>query len=487
MSFSIVAAVDQNWGLGKDGTIPWECALDMRFFKFLTMNAPLDPQNPTKKLRNILIMGRKTFVSMESKCLPWNRDTYVVTRSPTAQHHVAGSKQPLWFGSLRDALDAAHQVSNVHAVYVVGGGEIYTQAFDHPNWAHLYLTRIPETQECDTFFLDDARRQLLESFPKQMLDSPTGMQITQYTNKHNSLYPQLSRNVEEQEYLQLVQSLVPRLPSQVTREDRTGVGTFSKFGPQLTFDLSKGFPLLVSKRVSFKAVATELLFFLSGSTNATKLAAQGVNIWNGNTTREFLDARGFQHYKVGDMGPMYGFQWRHAGAHYRGCDVNYDGQGVDQIEQIVHQLQTNPTSRRIILSAHNVSNLNQMVLHPCHSMFQLYVSNGKLSGKLTQRSADIFLGVPFNIASYALLLHMFAHVCNLEVGSLILSFGDVHLYASHVEAIRQMIPDGQCESFVPYPQLVISGKHQSMDDFEIGDFRVLNYFPGPTIRAPMAV
>lgn len=485
MTFSIILATEHSGGIGFEGKIPWNILEDMRLFRYITSYVP------RSGLANCVIMGRKTFESLGSRPLK-NRVNIVLSRTPPASSG-ADSTSPLWCTSLDKALALAHTLP-IHATYVIGGEQLYKEALDREDWDLLYHTNIREVHICDRFVKMDPYLIKYHTISLSKM-TPTVCMGVYARAKGVALdqYPEISGNSGETRYLAQVAQLAHKADSDGAREDRTQVGTYSTFGPQLKFDLGAGFPLLVSKRVPFKMVLKELLFFLSGSTDATKLAAQNVHIWDDNTTRAFLDNRDLKYpngdpYVEGDMGPMYGFQWRHAGAEYRGCKADYSGQGVDQIAQIVSLLKENPTSRRIILSAHNVADLGQMALHPCHSMFQLYVEDGKLSGKLTQRSADIFLGVPFNIASYALLVHMLARIAGLKVGTLIMSFGDVHLYKSHMEAVTKMMPHSlHPYATIPYPQLVLSGEQTTMDDFALEDFQLLNYVPGPTIRAPMAI
>ena len=238
----------------------------------------------------------------------------------------------------------------------------------------------------------------------------------------------------EMGYLSLVKNI---LKSGELRADRTGIGTRSLFGAQLKFNLQDGFPLLTTKRVFFRAVVEELLWFLRGDTDANILKDNGIHIWDDNATREFLDGRNLTEYPEGVLGPVYGFQWRHWGAEY---DPNLCEGGIDQLQKVMDQIKSDPTSRRIIMSAWNVGDLEKMALPPCHILTQFQVSSDKkLNCSMYQRSADVGLGVPFNIASYALLTHLIAHSTGLEVGTLTLSFGDVHIYLNHIEGLKEQI------------------------------------------------
>ncbi|KHJ97123.1 thymidylate synthase [Oesophagostomum dentatum] len=234
-----------------------------------------------------------------------------------------------------------------------------------------------------------------------------------------------AENRDELQYLNQIREI---MNNGKRRTDRTGTGTISIFGMQSRYSLRNGMlhysgvvPLLTTKRVYWKGIVEELLWFIKGDTDSNHLSAKNVKIWDANGSREFLDSLGFTDRAQGDLGPVYGFQWRHFGAEYKGPDANYEGQGVDQLADVIHQIKTNPDSRRIILSAWNPSDLKLMALPPCHTLCQFFVQDGELSCQLYQRSGDMGLGVPFNIASYGLFTHMIAHVCGLKVGILILS------------------------------------------------------------------
>jgi thymidylate synthase len=262
------------------------------------------------------------------------------------------------------------------------------------------------------------------------------------------------------QYLELLNDI---LVNGAKKDDRTGTGTLSVFGRQLRFDLQKGFPLLTTKKLHIRSIIHELLWFLSGDTNIRYLQENGVTIWD-----EWADENG-------DLGPVYGAQWRS----WRGAD----GQTIDQISEVIKQIKSNPDSRRLLVNAWNVGEIDKMKLPPCHYAFQFYVAEGKLSCMWQQRSVDTFLGLPFNIASYALLTHMMAQQCDLEVGELIFTGGDVHLYLNHIEQAKlQLTREPR-----PLPKLVIKRKPESIFDYKFEDFEIVNYDPHPHIKAPVAV
>lgn len=285
----------------------------------------------------------------------------------------------------------------------------------------------------------------------------TIFQFLRFANpKHFS--PHLYRTM--QNYLDLLRHV---MENGTAKTDRTGTGTKSVFGYQLRYDLQKGFPLVTTKKVHTKSIIHELLWFLKGETNIKYLKENGVSIWD-----EWADENG-------DLGPVYGYQWR--------SWPDYNGKHIDQISQVVETLKKNPDSRRIIVSAWNVAQLDEMALMPCHALFQFYVADGKLSCQLYQRSADLFLGVPFNIASYALLTMMLAQVCDLELGEFIHTFGDAHIYNNHFEQVELQLS----RETRPLPTMKINPDIKNIFDFTFEDFKLENYDPHPTIKAPVAV
>ena len=263
-----------------------------------------------------------------------------------------------------------------------------------------------------------------------------------------------------QQYLDLLRHI---LNSGTHKTDRTGTGTQSCFGYQMRFDLKKGFPLVTTKKVHLKSIIYELLWFLKGETNIAYLKEHGVKIWD-----EWADANG-------ELGPVYGKQWRSWGGK--------DGKVIDQISEVIDQIKKNPDSRRLIVSAWNVGELPEMALMPCHNMFQFYVSDGKLSCQLYQRSADVFLGVPFNIASYALLTMMMAQVCDLQPGDFVHTFGDVHIYNNHKEQVDLQLS----RTPFPLPTMKLNPAVKNIFDFTFDDFTLENYQSHPGIKAPVAV
>lgn len=307
-------------------------------------------------------------------------------------------------------------------------------------------------------------------------------------------------NFEEKNYLDLCNLIINEGE---IREDRTGTGVKSIFAPNhLKFDLSNDqFPLLTTKKVFLKGIIHELLWFISGKTNSKELTKLGVKIWDQNGSREYLDLIGLNNNIEGDLGPIYGFQWRHFGAKYINCKTDYSGQGIDQLDQIIKTLKHDPFNRRIIMTAWNPVDIPKMSLPPCHAFCQFYVSSSELSDKhddkkkkkyklsclLYQRSCDMGLGIPFNIASYALLTKMIAHIVDMDCGEFIHSLGDAHVYLNHISLLKEQIER------VPrkFPKLVINEKRKKeifkIEDFKYEDFELSDYNPYPEIKMKMSV
>lgn len=447
--FNIIMAVDSENGIGKNGDLPWkntpESKKDLEFFKTQTMHS-------------ILILGRKTWESIGSKPLP-HRICIIVSSNKKIHTYVAPS--------FTDALKLAYNIDKDKKIWVIGGSKIYNEAFQHSLLLDVYITHFPKKYNCDVFV--DKYYSKLTLVDKISLINDV------------IVYKYYKHNLYELQYNALVKTI---LQLGNDRIDRTNVGTLSTFGSKLTFDLSNQIiPLLTTKRVFWRGVVEELLWFISGSTNANVLKDKGVHIWDKNSSKSFLESRGFKDREEGDLGPVYGFQWRHFGAKYKNHKTDYKNQGIDQLQHCIHLIRNDPNSRRILFNAWNVNDLDQMALPPCHIMCQFYVNNGTLSCQMYQRSADIGLGVPFNIASYSLLTHMIAHICGLQAKEFIYIMGDTHIYKNHVEPLKKQLertPKG-------FPLIFFNKDVKEIDDFKIDDIKLLGYHPYPNIKMDMAV
>ena len=286
-------------------------------------------------------------------------------------------------------------------------------------------------------------------------------------------------NTEEMKYIHLLKNI---LQDGVNSESRNSsvISLFSP--PSMRFDLRNGIPLLTSKRMPWKTILRELLWFISGCTDNKKLQDKGIHIWDGNSSKEFMESRGLK-YKDGDLGPIYGFQWRHFGADYRGCDIDYNGEGFDQLKYIINEIKENPMSRRIILNAWNASDINKMALPPCHVMVQFNIEGKYIDAKLFQRSGDMFLGIPFNIASYSMLLYIIGNITDYTPRYFIHDIGNAHIYINHKEAIETQLQRKTYDQ----PKFIINKKLTDIDSIQESDFNIIDYNYYPPIKAEMVV
>lgn len=505
-TYQVVVAATTKMGIGMDGKVPWKLPTDLKFFKDITVTT----SDPTKK--NAVIMGRKTWESipLEHRPLP-GRLNVVLTRS--GSFDIATAENVVICGSLLSALEllaASPYCLSIEKVFVIGGGEILKESLNAPECDAIHITEIDADIECDTFIpaIDSSvfqpwyssfpaiENKLRYSFTTYVRVRNSGVEPISQTNgvipgnsldiakievKTFSFLPKmiLERH-EEHKYLRLVEDIILNGTS---KDDRTGTGTLSKFGSQMRFNLRNSFPLLTTKRIFWRGVVEELLWFISGSTNAKVLQEKGIHIWDGNASRDYLDSIGLAEREEGDLGPIYGFQWRHFGARYTDMHADYTGQGFDQLMDIIGKIKNNPDDRRIILSAWNPSDLKLMALPPCHMFAQFYVANGELSCQMYQRSADMGLGVPFNIASYALFTCMIAHVCDLLPGDFIHVFGDAHVYRTHIRPLQDQLQ----KQPKPFPVLKINPQKKDIESFVPADFTLLGYDPHQKIDMKMAV
>jgi dihydrofolate reductase/thymidylate synthase len=481
---SVIVACTPKGGIGKDGTLPWKLPGDMAHFKRLTTTV----HSAHSGKMNAVIMGRKTWESIPAKFRPLpGRINVVLTSAAGKAEASMYPSDVLLASSLTAAVDQLGSMDNCADIFVIGGQAAYAEAVEMEACCRLFITRVGRDIECDAFFpaFDDTKFQL-SHVSKTRSDNDLTYDFTVYEKDSAMQLPVELRDDlsgflhEEYQYLQAIRSIIA---SGDSFDDRTGVGTLATFGHQMRFDLRKSFPLLTTKRVFWRGVLEELLWFVKGDTNANHLTERGVKIWEGNGSREFLDKRGLSHREVGDLGPVYGFQWRHFGAKYVDMHTDYTGQGVDQLAECIHKIKNDPADRRIIVSAWNPADLPLMALPPCHMFCQFYVSKGELSCLMYQRSCDMGLGVPFNIASYSLLTCMMAQVCGLKPGDFIHTMGNTHVYKNHVEPLQEQLKRHPR----PFPTLKIKREVTSIDDFKPEDFELVGYSPHGKIAMEMAV
>lgn len=490
LHYHIILCQDKKGGIGKNHTLPWHIKQDLAYFKKITLDS-------------IVIMGRHTWESLPIKPLP--RRVHVVISShdtlPTSQdssmvYRVSNLKDlhallsSATFRS-RHAELSKNMCSSQSRIFCIGGAQLWhhmlfgdkeptAQPLFHLDT--LYMTRIHAEFDCDRHFpplcqLLDSRHhlELLEASPRKK-EGDLVFEHLVYQNRIEGV-----KKHGEYAYLDMLDQVIQQgHPS----GDRTGIGTRFIFGTQMRFSLTDSFPLLTTKKTFLRGIIEECLWFMRGETDAKKLQAKRVHIWDGNSSRSFLDARGLDDYSEGDCGPIYGFAFRHFGAEYSHCNANYVGQGYDQIKEVLRLIREEPDSRRILISLWNPNDLHKVVLPPCHVLYQFRVHDGHLSCHLYQRSGDIGLGIPFNIASASLITYMLAHISGLQPGELIHSIGDAHVYNNHVDTLQQQLSRHP----YPFPKLIIHDRGQtSPEDFVYEDFELRGYMSHPSLKMPMAV
>lgn len=455
MDFKLIVAVSDNSIIGNKNKLPWSYSEDLKYFKEITSNG-----------NNVLIMGRKTFESLPPLK---NRDLIVLSNSfvekVTKNTHIFSSTEKM-FTYLNSKQYDNH--------FIIGGSSIFKLFLtDYQNLVStIYYTKINKFYDGDVTFPNISLEKFYTFSQTQSSNHPEIEYIVY--KKNNTVY-------NETQYLHLIEHVMKNGNEML---DRTNIGTLSCFGESMKFDLQYGFPLLTSKKMFVKGIIEELLWFLSGKTDSSLLEKKGVNIWKENTSRDFLDSLGFNNRNIGDAGPIYGFQFRHSGADYINCNTDYSNQGIDQLQNVIHLIKTQPSSRRILINLWDVSKLNEMVLPPCHMIYHFKVEKDRLSCVLYQRSGDLGLGIPFNIASASLLISIIAKLTNLQPGILTHFIGDAHIYINHLKQLESQLQN----PLYPFPQLVIKDRQQqNIEDFVLDDFLIKGYRSNNKIGMKMAV
>lgn len=463
MFFTLLFATDiKNGGFSYLSSLPWKISKDLSYFKNVTL------KEYKKDCKNVLIMGKNTYLSKPKLN---NRIELVLARNKEE------NKEENYFTSLDECLLYCNSISNqIGKIFIIGGKDLLEQSSKDPRCEEILITSFLFDKDIQYDKFIDFKN-ITKNFYNDQVDISSDICKLNNSNVSIEYKRYIKYKTSENNYLNLLRNVID---DGEQRNDRTNTGTISLFGQQFEIDLQDSFPLLTTKKLNFKHIVTEVLWFLSGSTNTKFLVDNGVNIWSGNTSREFLDKRGLFDYKEGDIGPLYGYQWRNFGGDFK--DPN--SKGVDQIERMLSLLRNDPTSRRIFMSAWNPNDLDKMVLEPCHLSLQLYVSENKyLDGKLYMRSNDLFLGAPWNIAGYSLLIYMFAHLSGYKPRKLYYTIGDSHIYSNHVQQVYEQLS----RPTRPFSKLLIKRQHDSFEDFTLDSFELLDYNPHPFIKANMAV
>eukprot|EP00960_Hanusia_phi_P077726 768733-Hanusia_phi.AAC.8 len=510
----MIVACSKNGGIGRDGKLPWSLKEDMAWFKKVTTEGSTERPEGC----NAVIMGRKTWESIPASFRPLSgRLNIVLSRSPEGMNVPEGV---VLSKSLEEAIQVVDSREDVSQCFVIGGGELYREAMSSDRLCKIFRTLVHGEFECDTFIPSEIPKDFVRDtgrliFYTRCDISPRDPKMPHLATSEKTR--EFSMNSRFSSNLGQLEATHKRIQTGIRKGDRTGTGTIGKFGASMRFNLRESFPLLTTKRVFWRGVVEELLWFISGATNANLLREKDIHIWDGNGSKEFLTKLGLGHREEGDLGPVYGFQWRHFGAKYTDMHADYTGQGVDQLANVINTIKTNPNDRRILLSAWNPADLGIMALPPCHMFCQFYVDTekGELSCQMYQvgksdqttlestdyfqRSCDMGLGVPFNIASYSLLTCLVAHVCNLKPGDFIHSLGDVHVYSNHVEALKIQLE----REPRPFPKIRfitvdlfflseswcyrINPDKRDIDSFVLSDITLEGYDPHPKIAMDMAV
>jgi len=489
--YNIVFCSDINGGISKDNSIPWKISEDSQYFRDL-----INKTSQNKK--NIFIMGRKTYEHMKSLI----KDNFAIVITSQILNNINNLSTLNNLDDVDNSVKKIIDANNIYKVFVLGGENIYEYFLLNNKFKKiLYWNLINKNYNCDIFInkyiyeIIEYNSQFLNNNKISCLDLNTDerVKLTVYrpfTIDNNYSIKEINLNEDEENYLRIMKKI---LDEGVKEKCRNGF-TRSLFGNMLEFKLDR-FPLLTTKKTFLTGIFEELMFFIKGQTNANILNEKGVKIWDKNTSRSFLDKCGLTNYNVGDMGPMYGYQWRHFNAEYNGMNEDYTNKGYDQLSYVLELLKTDPKSRRIIMTTYNPSMAKQGVLFPCHGVTIMFHTNFIDDNNLTldimqtQRSCDYFLGVPFNIASYSLLVYMICHILNndetciykYKPGKLVINLGDYHLYEEHLEqAKRQILRTPQI-----FPVLNIKNKIFKLEDFKLEDIELLDYECYPGIKAEM--
>lgn len=495
----IVALSKHNNGIGIDNKIPWYIKTDLNYFKDTTSYLKYTNNNPnnlkTTTYKNMVVMGRKTWDSIPKKYKPLENRINIVLSTNTNQDFIDSIEQ-YKDTFVKHSFDEIISICNLNSqfkfgdIFIIGGSTIYNEAIRSNLVSDIYITEIYEKYECDTYFPVINSKYKLYEISKFHNENDIYFRFLKY--KNTKFYYQNINEIdimnkiyyEEQQYLDCLSKIINE---GLETNDRTGVGTLSIFGEKFEYNLEDTFPALTTKRVFFRGIVEELLLYISGKTDNTILNDKNIHIWDGNTTRDFLDKRDLSHYPEGDMGETYGFNFRHYGGEYKTCKDSYNNIGFDQLNNAINLIKTNPNSRRIIINLWNPYTNHKAALPSCLCFYQFYVDtkNKKLNLQIYIRSSDFFLANNWNTLTGALLVHM---ICNLSgiyltPGILKVITGDTHIYKTHIEQVNENISRNPR----PPPKLIIKEEKNSIEEYTYEDFKLIGYHPYKNISAQMAV
>ena len=468
--FNVIITTDTKGGFIINNKLPYDFTWENNFFNSITKVKSILPGINTSK--NILIVDYTTWESLDYKSLS-DRITYVITSEWKELKRINQIRHVDFFPTFYNACQYINNFPNSD-VWVIGGKDIYNIALRHWMCDQVYWIKIIGLFKSDVS-IDMSKYDIDWMYKHTCYDTDINSCIS-YNIEFNQ--GKLIPNIETQ-YLEIINDIIK---SGEYRQTRNAI-TLSKFNKTISCDLSKGFPLLTTKKMFWKGIVEELLFFIRGETDSSKLSVQGIKIWEPNTSKQFLDSVGLS-YDKGCMGPMYGYQWRHYGKPYPETKDNIHIKGIDQLSKVINEIKNDPYSRRIMMTDFNPSQVDQGVLYPCHSIvIQFYVQNGKLSTTMYQRSSDMFLGEPFNIASTALLTHIISKLTGLLPGHMNLVLGDYHIYESHVSNIYEQLE--RTPSDLPYLKFPNFETLKQVENSSWKDYELIGYQPAPSIKVDM--
>lgn len=489
-----IVAMNNSRSIGYKNDLIYRIPAELKHFKNITSKTEY------KTIPNMIVMGRNTFESMNSKPLNGRFNCVISSKS---KHLNSKNNFPnlRFFPNISTLMNYSEEFQkSYHNMFICGGESIYKYFIDNNLLDSMIITHIDDDRnlENDTKFpifnnFSCISSQLHQEIPAKYIPKDEPIFLNYTINHYIPNYKiqnlcidadnkslEVDKSHDEYKYLDALSDIMKTGNLRKSRNSET----ISKFGVDLRFNISKSFPLLTTKKVYWNGVIKELLWFLNAETDSIKLSNNKVKIWDGNSSREFLDSIGLTNNREGDCGPIYGYQWRHFNAPYKTCDDDYSDKGVDQLQNIIDLIKNDPMSRRMIMSAWNPCQLEEMALPPCHVLCQFHVSNNtRLHCALYQRSGDVGLGVPFNIASYAFLTHIIAHICELEAYEFVHILGNAHIYTEHKDALL-----GQLENkLYEFPTMEFVRKIDNIDDVKFEDIKINNYKHSSTVKMSMKV
>ncbi len=476
--YNLIVAIDNKSGISKNNIIPWYIPQDLKYFK-------------KKTEYSYVVMGKNTWLSLKKPLE--NRINVVISTTlkksdSNPPHHIFNSFENfLSFIKLKKVQKDYSPLYNTTTlsddIYIIGGSRLYKESMMYSNCIYIYTTEIYKNFECDNFFPTIPNHFKTVNVGKFNYDKNTDTYFRHITYKKIDLYSRLWKNLEEENYLNLLRDI---LNNGIQKNDRTNIGTISLFGHSLSYDISDTFPILTTRKQFFRGIFEELMFYLRGQTDNNILVNKGIHIWTKNTTREFLDNKNLNNHKEGDMGSTYGFNFRHFGFDYYGCDYNYvNGNGFDQLSHIINLIKNEPDSRRIIISLWDPNNNKNAALPSCLCWYQFYVRKNFLDLIIHIRSSDYFLANNWNTCTGALFVNLICNLkdINLVPGRLIVNMGDVHIYKNHIEEVKNSLE----RTPKPFPKLNIVNKKDNITDFNFEDVKLIGYSPQNSIKVDMAV